>query len=57
MLLIRKDIPPIFFTSKTKTEYKKALKFIDEENIYDLLYESFYKSIIKSSSIYVTNIN
>lgn len=57
MLLVRKDIPPIFFTSKTKTEYKKALKFIDEENIYDLLYESFYKSIIKSSSIFITNIN
>lgn len=51
MLLLRKDIPPIFFTDESKNNYKKSLKLVDTENIYDSLYEDFFKSIIRSFAL------
>lgn len=57
MLLLRKNIPPVFFTNENKTEYKNALKTADVENIYDPLYEIFYKSIIKSFALLTDSIH
>lgn len=56
MLLLRRDIPPIFFTDESKNNYKKSLKLVDTENIYDSLYEDFYKSILKSFALLTKNI-
>lgn len=51
MLLLRKDIPPVFFTDESKNNYKKSLRLIDTENIYDSLYEDFFKSILRSFAL------
>ena len=57
MLLLRKKLPPIFFQNKSKEEYKKALKIADTENIYDPLYEIFYKAMLNSFAILTDNIH
>lgn len=57
MLLLRKKLPPIFFPNKLKDEYKKTLKIADTENIYDPLYEVFYKSMLNSFAILTDNIH
>lgn len=48
MMFLKRHIPPVFFRSKEKDEYKNALAYADKTNIYDLLYERFYKSILNS---------
>lgn len=57
MLLLRRKLPPIFFPHKLKDEYKKALKIADIENIYDPLYEVFYKAMLNSFTILTDNIH
>jgi Zn-dependent peptidase ImmA (M78 family)/fido (protein-threonine AMPylation protein) len=48
MMLLKRHIPPVFFRSKEKDEYKDALAHADNTNTYDFLYERFYKSILNS---------
>ena len=48
MMLLKRDIPPIFFSGDQKTEYKAALKEADLTNSYDSLFECFFKSILNT---------
>jgi Fic family protein len=48
MMFLKRHIPPVFFRSKEKDEYKNALAYADKTNTYDFLYERFYKSILNS---------
>ena len=50
LLLIKNNIPPVFFTYKNKSEYKEALKNIDMYNDSTKLYELTYKNIIEVMS-------
>ena len=38
----------LFFKEKEKDEYKEALKLADSKGQYDMLYESFFRSILNS---------
>lgn len=57
MLLLRRNIPPVFFTNENKKEYKDSLRIADTEKIYEPLYESFFKSIIKSFALLTDSIH
>ena len=57
MLLIRKNIPPVFFSNNNKNEYKEALKIVDTKYNYDPLFEIFYKTIINSFTLLTDNIH
>lgn len=48
MMLMKRNIPPVFFTGKTKNQYKDALKIVDTCGRYDELYEAFFKAILSS---------
>lgn len=48
MLLLKRDVSPVFFKDKEKDEYKEALKEADLSGQYDMLYERFFKSILSS---------
>lgn len=48
MMLLKRNISPMFFREKEKDEYKEALKCVDTTGEYNLLYETFFKSILKS---------
>lgn len=48
MMLLKRHISPVFFKDKEKEDYKEALKTVDTTGSYDLLYESFFKSILNS---------
>jgi len=50
LLLIKNNIPPVFFTYKNKSEYKEALKNVDVYNDSVKLYELTYKNIIEVMS-------
>lgn len=56
MLLLRRNIPPVFFTNNTKNDYKRALKIADINNIFEPLYETFYQAIIKSFVLLTDNL-
>lgn len=47
MLFLSKNVPPVFFDSRTKDEYKEALGSADAGR-YDDLYEVFYRAILRS---------
>ena len=48
MLLLKRNVSPVFFRDKEKDEYKEALKVADLSGQYDMLYERFFKSILSS---------
>lgn len=48
MLLMKRNVSPVFFRDKEKDEYKEALKVADLSGQYDMLYERFFKSILSS---------
>ncbi len=48
MLLMRRDISPIFFSDNQKESYKDALKTADTTGSWHPLYECFFKSILHS---------
>ena len=48
MMLLKQDIPPIFFSGDQKREYKAGLKEADLTGSYDSLYECFFKSILNT---------
>ena len=50
MMLLRRNIYPIFFSGQQKDEYKEALKDADLKGAFENLYECFYKSILNSFS-------
>lgn len=50
MMLLKRDIPPVFFKNTEKEEYKDALGLVDKTNQFDALYERFFKSILNSYS-------
>lgn len=50
MMLLKRDIPPVFFKKAEKDEYKDALGKVDATNQFDALYERFFKSILNSYS-------
>ena len=50
MMLLRRNISPIFFSGQQKDEYKDALKEADLNGTFTNLYECFYKSILNSFS-------
>lgn len=50
MMLLKRDIPPVFFKKAEKDEYKDALGIVDKNNQFDALYERFFKSILNSYS-------
>lgn len=49
-MLLKRDIPPVFFKNTEKEEYKDALGLVDKTNQFDALYERFFKSILNSYS-------
>lgn len=51
MMLIKRNISPVFFKDKAKEEYKDALAIADLTGEYDALYEVFFKSILESNAI------
>ena len=51
MLLLKRNVSPVFFRDKEKDEYKEALKEADMTGKYDMLYERFFKSILNSYAI------
>lgn len=51
MLLLKRNVSPVFFKDKEKDEYKEALKEADMTGKYDMLYERFFKSILNSYAI------
>ena len=48
MLLLKRNVSPVFFRDKEKDEYTEALKVADLSGQYDMLYERFFKSILSS---------
>lgn len=48
MLLLKKNVPPIFFITSSKDNYKDALKEADTTGCYDFLYEIFCKAVLDS---------
>lgn len=48
MMLMKRGVPPIFFSGDYKKEYKIALSEADLTGNYDHLNECFYKSIFKT---------
>ncbi len=57
MLLLRRNLPPIFFSYNSKDEYKKALKIADIDGDYNPLYEVFYKAMLNSFTILTDSIH
>lgn len=51
MLLLKKNIYPVFFIGKQKDTYKEALMKMDTSGEIDLLYECFIKSMLQSTVI------
>lgn len=47
MMLLKRNISPVFFKEADKNKYKEGLKMADS-NSYELLYETFFKSILDS---------
>lgn len=48
MMLLKRDIAPIFFSGDQKRDYKAALKDADTKGTFDHLYQCFFQSIIKT---------
>ncbi len=52
MLFIKRHIPPVFFRTNEKDEYKTALHIADTTQNYEPLYERYFKSILKSLAMF-----
>lgn len=50
LLLIRNGIPPVYFKVDYKDEYFDALSFADKTNNYVLLFEVFFRAILRTHS-------
>lgn len=48
MMLLKRDISPVFFNQYSKNDYKKALNIADTTGDYNPLFEIFYKTILIS---------
>ena len=48
MMLLKRDIAPIFFSGDQKKDYKAALKDADTKGSLDHLYQCFFQSVIKT---------
>ena len=48
MMLLKRDIAPIFFSGDKKRDYKAALNDADTKGSFDHLYQCFFQSVIKT---------
>jgi Zn-dependent peptidase ImmA (M78 family)/fido (protein-threonine AMPylation protein) len=50
LLMAKRKLPPVFFNQDMKEKYKAALSQVDETGDYTLLYEIFFKVMLKMHS-------
>ena len=50
LLMVKRHLPPVFFDKDMKDRYKDALSYVDTTDDYSLLYEVFFKSMLKMHS-------
>ncbi|MHC1772106.1 MAG: ImmA/IrrE family metallo-endopeptidase [Flexilinea sp.] len=50
LMLIKRNLPPVFFDNREKNNYKAALAYADQYQDYTKLYEVFYRVMLKSNS-------
>lgn len=48
MMMLKRDIAPIFFSGDKKRDYKAALNDADTKGSFDHLYQCFFQSLIKA---------
>lgn len=55
LLMIHRNLPPVFFRKNEKDQYKKCLKIADQKNSFDELYCLFARAILESFATITEN--